>query len=123
MSVMCRVFGVSRSGYYAWVTRPESRRSQANRQLVSQIRMVHTRSRQLYGSPRVTAELRVTGCGCGENRVARLTRKHGIRARTARQFKVTTDSRHSFPVAPNLLDRAFRVDRPNAVWVSDITYI
>ena len=123
MRVMCHVLRVSRSGYYAWLSRPESQRSLANRQLLSQIRIVHNRNRRLYGSPRVTAELRAEGCRCGENRVARLMREHGIRARTVRKFKVTTDSKHNFPVAPNLLKREFTVDRPNAVWVSDISYI
>jgi putative transposase len=121
--LMCRILQVSRSGYYAWLSRPESRRSFENRRLLSQIRMIHDRSRRLYGSPRITAELRAEGFGCGENRVARLMRLHGIRARTAPKFKVTTDSKHNLPVAPNLLNRQFTVDRPNAVWVSDITYI
>lgn len=123
MSLMCRVLQVSRSGYYAWLSRPGSYRSWVNRQLVSQIRLVHERSRRLYGSPRVTDELRDQGYVCNEKRVARLMRLHGIRAKTARKFRVTTDSKHSYPVAPNRLDRRFTVDRPNAVWVSDITYI
>jgi putative transposase len=121
--LMCRILQVSRSGYYAWLSRPESGRSVANCQLLSQIRIVHDRSRRLYGSPRVTAELRDQGYACNEKRVARLMRIHGIKARTVGKFKVTTDSKHSFPVAPNLLDRQFTVARPNAVWVSDITYI
>jgi len=121
--LMCRVLQVSRSGYYAWVNCPESRRSRGNRRLLSQIRIVYDRSRRLYGSPRVTAELRDQGYVCNEKRVARLMRVHGIKAKTVRKFKVTTDSKHNLPVAPNLLDRQFTVARPNAVWVSDITYI
>lgn len=123
MSLMCRVLQVSRSGYYTWLSRPESYRSWVNRQLVSQIRLVHERSRRLYGSPRVTDELRDQGYVCNEKRVARLMRLHGIRAKTARKFRVTTDSKHKYPVVPNRLDRRFTVDRPNAVLVSDITYI
>lgn len=120
---MCRVLKVSKSGYYAWLSRGGSRRDQENRVLLLQIQMVHGRSRKTYGSPRVTAELRAEGIHCGENRVARLMRVNGIRAKMKRQFKVTTDSRHRLPVAPNLLDRQFTIDRPNAVWVSDISYV
>jgi putative transposase len=121
VSLMCQVLRVSRSGYYAWRVRPESLRSYRNRQLLTQIRLVHARSRQNYGSPRVTDELRDQGLVCGENRVARLMRLHGIRAKTVKKFRVTTDSKHSLPVAPNRLDRAFTADRPDAVWLSDIS--
>jgi putative transposase len=120
---MCQVLKVSRSGYYSWLTRPESKGSQANRRLLCEIRRVHERSRRTYGSPRVTAELQAQGVRCGEHRVARLMRANGIRAKAKRRFRVTTDSRHSYPVASNLLARQFTVDRPTAVWVSDITYI
>jgi len=120
---MCQALKVSKSGYYAWLRRPESQRARQNRQLLGQIRVVHERSRKTYGSPRVTAELHDEGVRCSENRVARLMRLGGIRAKTERKFKATTDSRHGHPVAPNLLDRQFTVDRPNRVWVSDITYI
>ena len=121
--LMCRVLEVSRSGYYAWLVRPESERSCRNRTLLSEIRLVHHRSRRTYGSPRVTEELRESGLWCGEHRVAHLMRRHGIKAKTVRKFRVTTNSKHAFPVAPNLLARQFTVSRPNAVWVSDITYI
>jgi putative transposase len=121
--LMCRVLQVSRSGYYAWLSRRESGRSISNCQLLSQIRMVYDRSRRLYGSPRVTAELRAQGYVCNEKRVARLMRVHGIKAKTVGKFRATTDSKHNLPIAPNLLDRQFTVARPNAVWVSDITYI
>lgn len=120
---MCQALKVSKSGYYAWLRRPESQRARQNRQLLGQIRVVHERSRKTYGSPRVTAELHAEGVRCSENRVTRLMRLGGIRAKTKRKFKATTDSRHGHPVAPNLLDRQFTVDRPNRVWVSDITYI
>ena len=121
--LMCRALKVSRSGYYAWLVRPESERSCHNRSLLSEIRIVHHRSRRSYGSPRVTKDLRESGHCCGEQRVARLMREHGIKAKTVRRFRVTTNSQHAFPVAPNLLARQFTVSRPNAVWVSDITYI
>jgi len=111
------------TGYYTWLSRPESERSKSNHRLLSEIRIVHRRSRRCYGSPRVTAELSESGFVCSENRVARLMRTNGIHARGRRKYRATTDSKHSYPVAPNLLDRQFTVDRPNAVWVSDITYI
>lgn len=120
---MCRVLKVSRSGYYGWLKRPESRRSQENRFLLWEIKVVHERNRKTYGSPRVTAELRAQGVVCSENRVARLMRVNGIRAKTKRKFKATTDSKHRLPVAPNLLERQFSVDHPNQVWLSDITYV
>jgi len=121
--VMCRVLLVSRSGYYAWLVRPESERSRSNRFLVSQIRMAHQRSRKSYGSPRITDELNDSGIACGRHRVARLMRPHGIRAKTVKKYKATTNSKHPLPVAENLLARDFTVSRPNAVWVADLTYI
>lgn len=120
---MCQVLEVSVSGFYAWWRRPESRRGGANRVLLTEIRMAHQRCRQTYGSPRMTAELRALGYGCSENRVARLMRAGGIRAVGKRKYRVTTRSQHSYPVAENLLDRQFTIDRPNAVWLSDITYL
>ncbi len=91
--------------------------------LLIQIKLSHQRSRQTYGSPRVTQDLYAQGIVCGENRVAKLMRRNGIRAKMRRKFKTTTDSRHNLPVVANLLDRRFSVDRPNTVWVSDISYI
>jgi len=123
VELMCRVLGVSRSGYYAWRVRPESARARMNRLLLSRIRMVHRQSRCNYGSPRVTDELRSQGERCGQNRVARVMRRYGIRSKAVRKFRATTDSNHNHPVAPNLLARRFTVERPDTVWVSDITYI
>lgn len=120
---MCRVLKVSRSGYYAWLSRPESERGRRNGELLKRIRQAHLRSRRTYGSPRVTDELRAMGIVCNEKRVARLMREAGIRAKTVRRFRVTTDSRHKFAVAPNFLNRDFSADRADRVWLSDITYI
>jgi transposase InsO family protein len=120
---MCQALKVSRSGYYDWLSRSESNRSKENRVFLSYIRIVHEKSRQTYGSPRVTDELNQSGIRCGENRVANLMRENGIKAKRSRKFKVTTHSKHNYPVAPNLLNRQFEVSTPNAVWVSDITYI
>ena len=120
---MCQALKVSRSGYYSWRSRPESKRWQENRALLSHIRIVHMGSRETYGSPRVMVELKESGIACGENRVARLMRNNGIGAKRRRMFRVTTNSKHNYPVAPNLLSRQFEVSRLNTVWVSDITYI
>jgi len=120
---MCHVFKVSKSGYYAWCSRLPSQRSVANMNLLSHIRIVFNQNRQSYGSPRVTEELNASGLNCGVNRVARLMSENRIRAKQSRKFKVTTISKHNYPVAPNLLNRQFEIDRPNKVWVSDITYI
>ena len=114
---------VSRSGYYAWQRRPESQRSQENKRLVKQIEDIHQQSRQTYGSPRVHDELKDQGVRCGENRVARLMRQHGITVEKKRRFMRTTDSNHALPVAPNRLNQQFEADRPDTVWTADITYI
>lgn len=122
--LMCRVLGVSHSGYYDWRDRPESRRAAANRQLLVEVRRLHARHGGRYGSPRIHAALRAEGHGCSRGRVARLMRAHGIRAVAGRRFRpTTTDSRHSLPVAPSLLEQNFRAAVPNRIWLSDITYI
>jgi transposase InsO family protein len=120
---MCRLFDVSRSSYYAWRKQPKSDRAQANEHLLDQIKKVHKDSRGLYGSPRVTAELRAQGICCNHKRIARLMRVHGIQAKTVKKFKKTTQSGHNLPVAPNILEQDFVVDTVNTVWMSDITYI
>lgn len=123
VSKMCAVLEVSRSGFYLWLRNPESERDRDNRLLLSEMRMAFDRNRQVYGSPRLTVELNDTGVSCSENRVARLMRQSGIRAVGKCKNRVTTNSKHNHPVAENLLNRDFSVDRPNAVWLSDITYV
>jgi len=123
VSSLCQVLGLNRSGYYAWRGRSESGRSRENGRLLTEIREIHRQYKGRYGSPRMAAELRSRGFACGEHRVARLMRQAGIRAKAPRRYRVTTDSRHALPVAPNLLDRSFDVARPNEVWACDITYI
>lgn len=120
---MCAALGVSSSGYYAWRSRPESKRAQINRALLGRIRAIHTSSRQTYGHRRVQAALRADGHAVGRHRGARLMRAHGLRPKTRRKFRATTDSKHGHPVAANLLDRQFTVAAPNRVWTADITYI
>ncbi len=123
---MCRVLEVSKAGYYAWRDRPASARAVANQRLAVEIKAVHEKSRRTYGSPRVYAELTAQGIRCSKQRVARLMRAEGVRAKRRQRFRVTTDSRHRHPVAPNVLDRRFAVETvagPDRVWVGDITYV
>ena len=120
---MCRALSVSRSGYYAWRRRPESRRSIDNRCLDVHIRAIYQKHKGRCGSPKITQELRDKGFEVNKNRVARRMQTFGLRSIVRRKFKVTTDSKHAYPIAENLLNRDFSADRPNTVWVSDITYI
>ncbi|MBI5902046.1 MAG: IS3 family transposase [Deltaproteobacteria bacterium] len=121
---MCRLFGVTRSGYYAWLRgRDTKRRLKENEALLEAIRRFYKASRGTYGSPRITEDLRDAGLRCGENRIARLMRVNGIMAKTRRRFKATTNSRHCLLVDENLLERRFTADGPNKVWTSDITYV
>ena len=123
MRLLCRLFRVSRSGYYAWRKRPASMRSIKNQLLLERIKAVHKKSRKTYGSPRVHRQLVAEGERCGRGRVERLMSANGIRAKQKRKFVVTTDSKHDLPVAENILNRQFCVAEPNRVWLSDITYI
>jgi len=120
---MCTMLKVSRSGYYAWLNRPESRRGRENRALEDKIRVFHAASHGIYGSPKIHEDLIDDGVRCGKNRVARIMREAGIRSRTKKKFKATTNSRHNHPIAPNLLNQNFTVDAPDRTWVGDITYI
>ena len=123
IEVLCAVLGVSRSGYYAWKTRPASARATADAQLVGEISASHTRSRKTYGSPRVFADLKARGRRVGRKRVARLMREHGFAAKCKRRFRRTTDSKHTSPIAPNVLDRHFEAAALNTAWVTDVTYV
>lgn len=120
---MCQVLDVSRSGYYAWVKRPKSKRKKLNEELLARIKHIHKVSRETYGSPRITHALKNEGIKCGRNRVAKLMKENDIKAKTKRKFKATTNSKHDYPVAPNVLNRNFTATKPNQLWVADITYI
>ena len=120
---MCRVFSVSRSGYYRWRSRPESRRAIENRRLDAHIKAIFKQHKVRYGSPKITDELNDMGFPVGKNRVARRMKENGLRSIVRRKYRATTDSKHSYPVAENLLQRNFTTSSPNRVWVSDITYI
>ena len=120
---ICKLLNVSRSGCHAWFKRPESRRSRENRALESKIRVLHAASHGIYGAVKIHQDLIDDGVRCGKNRVARIMRQAGLRSRTKKKFKATTNSRHNLPVAPNLLNQDFTVDTPDRTWVGDITYI
>jgi putative transposase len=120
---MCRVLQVSRSGYYRWLKRKPSPRQLDNQRLDAEIREIYDASKQRYGSPKITRELRDRGRKVGKNRVARRMRKAGLRSKIRRKYRVTTDSKHHFAVSPNLLARNFKAEAPDRVWVSDITYL
>lgn len=122
ISVMCDVLGVSRSGYYAWLRRKPSARERADRVWRRLIRLVHKHYRSVYGYRRLHAALREEYV-ISRNRVARLMRLEGLAGARRRRFKVTTQSRHNLPVAPNLLAQDFTSTAPNQKWVGDITYI
>jgi len=120
---MCQVFAVSKSGYYAWRKRTQSKTKRANELLLAKIHEVFHGSHQRYGSRRVWFELRLRGIICSKNRVARLMRQDELKSRRTRKFKATTNSKHKLPIAPNLINKNFVVKQPNRVWVSDITYL
>lgn len=114
---------VSRSGYYAWIVRPESNRSLENKSLLTRIRAVVSEQRYVIGARFVCSHLADEGIDVGRARVTRLMKENGLSPRKQKRFKVTTDSNHKLPVASNLLNRQFDVGEPDRYWVSDITYI
>jgi putative transposase len=120
---MCLVLQVSRSGYYKWLERPESERKRQHKEWTDQIKEVFERSRQLYGSPKVTKQLNKNGVSISERTVSRIMNEIGIRSRTVKKYKATTNSKHSLPVQDNVLNREFTASRPNEKWVTDITYV
>ena len=121
--LMCRALAVSPAGYYAWRERPESMRAAANRALVAKIRVIHRESRETYGSPSIWDALLKQGHGVGEKRIARLMRAEGIRPKTVKKWRATTQSNPRMPVAANALNRQFTVAHPNQVWAEDITSV
>jgi putative transposase len=121
--MMCKLLGVSASGYYAWRTRPESARTRQDRELMPKIKRIFAASTGVYGSPRVHAELVAEGVTAGRNKVARLMRLERLRGYPRRRFRVTTQRDPTHPVAKNLLKQDFEAQEPNQRWASDITYI
>jgi putative transposase len=123
LSVMCRVFDVSRSGYHAWCGRRPSRRAQEEARLQVAMRAAHQKTRESYGPERLQKELAAEGFQAGVSRIKRIRKKLGIRCRQKRTFKATTNSKHTLPVAKNLLQGRSPASRPSEVWVTDLTYI
>ena len=123
VTTMCRMLGVSPSGYYAWRARRPSTRAQVNARLVDRIRAIHKDSRENYGSPNIHAELVDAGWRVNRKRVARLMRVHGIVGVTRRRGTSTTRRDRDARPAPDLVERAFTATAPNQLWVADITYI
>lgn len=121
---MCRVLDVSASGYRSWEHDGKPcRKRLTDTQMLALIQAIHVEFKGAYGSPRMVRELRSRGFPASKERVERLMQENDIRAKHKRRFKVTTDSKHNLPIAPNLLDRNFTPDALNQVWTSDITYL
>lgn len=116
------MLGVSRSGYYAW-ERPKSVRDIENEALKEQIKLIHEKTKQTYGSRKITKELHRKGKLVNHKRVERLMKQQGLRSKVAKKYKATTNSNHHLPVAKNILNRQFKAKRPNIKMVSDITYL
>ena len=120
---LCRMLGVTDRGLRAWRRRPPSQRQRTDMVLLAHIRDQHHASLGSYGRPRMTEELKELGFNVGHRRIGRLMRQNDIRVVRTRKYRVTTDSDHTFNIAPNLLNRDFHSDRPNQKWAGDITYI
>jgi putative transposase len=118
---LCRALGVTRSGFYAWSTRPESGHARRDRHLAVLVRASFEGSKGRYGSPRIHRDLEEQGERVSRKRVVRLKQQEGLVARVRRRFTCTTQSDHDFPIAANLLDRQFTAERPNQRWVGDTT--
>ena len=124
VTLLCKVMSVSRSGYYEYVRRSRQKKINiAEERLQQQIKEIFSFSKKSYGSRRILSELQSEGKKIGRYKVRSLMKKLELNARTPKRYKVTTDSNHSYRVAPNILDRKFSVDKPNSVWTTDLTYI
>ena len=123
LCLLCKVMQVSRSGYYSWEKRDKSARDQERERLIPKVKEIHKTSRKTYGSRRIAKELESLGARCGKHKAGTLMKLAGVEAKQRKKFKATTDSKHTMPVAPNLLERQFAVQTRDLVWVGDITYI
>ncbi len=123
IDVLARGLRVSRGGYYAWLRGLGRQRELGDAVLLTDIKRIYAENDRNYGSPRVYRDLRKAGVSCSKERIERLMHDNGLRAKHAKKFKVTTDSNHNLPVAPNVLAGRFEWERPNQAWVGDITYI
>jgi len=123
VTVLCDALNIKRSSYYDWVSRSESQREKQDRYLLNRIRTIHSASRENYGAFKTWQALRQSGEQCGLHRVERLRRKYAIEAKRMRLFRASNSGRNSAPAADNILDRHFKVEQPDRVWVGDITFI
>lgn len=121
--LMCQVLHVSISAYYRWLSGKPTNRQQQDMILAALVKAAHIRSRETYGNERLHAELIASGVGISKYKVRKLRNQLGLRCKQVKRFKCTTNSNHDKPIAPNLLNQQFRVDRPNQAWSSDITYV
>lgn len=121
--LMSKILGVSDSGFYEWTRRVDSPRKLAELKLVRAIEDIHMASRKTYGSPRIFSQLKALGYSCSKGKVERLMKENRIRAKIPRKYKTTTDSKHNYPVAENILQRDFSPQSPNQTWGGDITYV
>jgi putative transposase len=120
---MASILQLSQSRYYRWLKCPTSNRRRRDVELIEIIKDIHRENREVYGRPKIHDELTRKGVTCSKNHLTRLMSENGIRARQKRKYKVTTDSGHALPVAQNIVNRNFVVDKPDKVWVGDITYV
>jgi putative transposase len=123
VTLLCQALSVSTSGFYSWLSRPQSEQELRREAILAEIRAIHAEFKRRNGSPRIHKELNARGFACSVNTVAKLMHENDIRAKTVRKFRNTTDSKHSRPVADNILDRQFNPSKPNQAWLADITYI
>lgn len=123
VELMCQALNVSKSGYWEWRKRDKFPRETKKNDLVEKIVKVHQGSRKTYGSPRVFKVLKGMGEKCSKATIERLMRENGIHAKMRRKFKATTNSKHDYPVAKNVIKRDFNVKAPNRLWCTDITYL
>ena len=123
LGLLCRVWRVSRSGYYAWLVRPPSKRAREDGRLRIEIQAAHRRSRETFGPERLQCDLAAYGVKVGICRIRRIRKELGLRCKQVKKFKATTHSKHSLPVAVYLLGQDFTATAPNQVWVSDLSYV
>lgn len=123
VNAMCEMLGVTRSGYYAWKNNPQSTRDKEDIRLGGLIKKSFYEGRNTYGRKRIQDDLKDWGEKISKRRIGKLMEKLGLRCKTRKKFKATTNSKHNEQISPNLLNRVFKVDKPNTVWVGDITYI
>jgi putative transposase len=122
-TLLCTTMQASRSGYYAWRKRKQSKKMTENQKLIPVVREIHNNSRATYGTRRMAKQLQAHHIPCGRSRARTLMKLADVKVKHRKKYRVTTNSNHRLPVAQNILDRRFAADAPNQKWASDITYI